>query len=452
VRRTVRHVAVAGRDGRAPAPVALCGCVEWQLGPRFRGDDGKACPSSPCQREPEVLHANETCRRARCGRTSGGLHARTRDRGAALPFVLAALVVGAVCAAAAASLAIEAGRGARGGAAVLQAGAAADGGLAVTLARWPARWNAALAPGDTTARTVTTPAGPARVRVLRLDAERFVLEAEARSGAGIVDGPAVRRRMLFARLRHVALAAEAAVTAGGVVEIAAGATVVAADQVPDGWTGCGPPAGGGFGAAAVAAPDAMVDPGATVVGPVRTDAAAWAGAADPQFGDATYAAHATRAHVVVDAAGPLSPLPAAGAPAAPGDVGAEPCALGAASWGEPARGAGAVAACAGALPLVHLRGSSVRLRGPARLQGTLLVDGDLVVEGLVQGAGLVVVRGAVDASAGALVLDGALIAGGPVRLGAGSRVRASSCAAARANQYAARAAPLARRAWAEVLR
>lgn len=383
---------------------------------------------------------------------AAGLRAWTRDRGAALPFVLAALVVGAVCAGAAASLAVETGRGARGGVAALRAGAAADGALAVTLARWPARWNAALGTGDTASRTVSTPAGLARVRVLRLDAERFVVEAEARSGVGIVNGPAVRRRMVLARLRHVALAPEAAVTAGGAVAVAAGATVAAADQTPDGWTDCGPPVGGGFGAAAVAAPDAVVDPGAVVIGPVRTEAAAWAGALDPQFGDDVYAAHAARAQLVVEAVGALSPLPAGGSPGGSGDVGAEPCALTPASWGEPARGAGAVAACTGALPLVHLRGSPVRLRGPARFQGTLLVDGDLVVEGLVQGAGVVVVRGAVDAGAGSLVLDGALVAGGPVRLGTGSRVRASSCAAARASGYAARAVPLARRAWAEVLR
>jgi len=70
----------------------------------------------------------------------------------------------------------------------------------------------------------------------------------------------------------------------------------------------------------------------------------------------------------------------------------------------------------------------------------------------VRAAGLVVVRGAVDASAGGLVLDGALVAGGAVRLGAGSRVRRSTCAVDRASLYGARATPLARRAWSEVVR
>ena len=378
-------------------------------------------------------------------------------RGAALPFVLAALVVGGVCATSVALVAREAGRATLGGAAATQAVASAEGALAGVLARWPARWNVALDPGAPAERDVVTPAGRARVRVVRLDAMRFAVEAESRSApaAGPVDGPAVRRRSLLVRLRHVALAPVAAVTAGGQVRLAAGATVSAADQVPDGWTDCPPsgggvPAGGAFGAAA--APDVQPDPGAVIDGPVRTDAAAWAAALDPRFGDDGYGAHAGRAHVVVDGAGPWSPVPAAGEPVVPGDVGAEPCALTSSSWGEPARGGGVVQECAGALPVVRLRGAVVRLRGPARFQGTMLVDGDLVVEGKVRGAGVVVVRGAVDAGAGALVLDGALVAGGAVRLGAGSRVRASSCAADRAALYGARAVPLARRAWAEVVR
>jgi formylmethanofuran dehydrogenase subunit C len=157
--------------------------------------------------------------------------------------------------------------------------------------------------------------------------------------------------------------------------------------------------------------------------------------------------------VTIEGVGTLSPAPAAsGAAVVPGALDAEPCALTSGSWGEPLRGAGAVAACVGARPLVHVRGAATRLVGPARFQGTLLVDGDLVVEGAVRGAGIVVVRGGVDATAGMLVLDGALVAGGPVRLGGGSEVRASRCAVAAAAGYTARPVPLTRRAWAEVLR
>lgn len=383
-------------------------------------------------------------------------------RGAALPFVLAALVVGAACAAAVAAVAREAGRAARGGAAAVQAAAGAEGALAAAVARWPARWNAAIAPGARVLRTVVTPAGEARLWAVRLDATRFALEAESRSADRVApaDGPAVRRRLLLVRLRHVAPApGGAAVTAGGPVRVAAGAVVDGADQAPDGWSDCPPspasPAPAAPVPAAVAAPEVHAEPGAAVLGTVRTDSASWAAALAPQFGDDAYPAHAARAHVALVAGAPLSPAPAAAAPGAAGaawEVDPEPCARTGGSWGEPLRGGAAVAECVGALPLVHLRGAVVRLAGPARLQGTVLVDGDLVVEGPVRGAGVVVVRGAVDASAGALALDGALVAGGEVRLGAGSRVRASACAVARASAYAARAVALPRRAWAEAVR
>lgn len=373
-------------------------------------------------------------------------------RGTALPFVLAALVIGLIAVGAAASVVRAAGRGARAAAAVVQAGAAADGALAELVARWPARWNVALVPGTGAWREMATAAGPARVRVVRLDAGRFALEAEARSAAVVSpeEGAAVRRRMLLVRLRHVAPPAAAAVTAGGPVALDAGAVVDGADAVPNGWADCLPVAGGSL---AVAAPEVLAEPGADVRGVVRTDAAAWAAALDPRFGDAPYAELAAGAVVDVDAgAGPFAPVPRAlGGASTPGDAGAEPCALDAGSWGEPRRGPGAEPACEGALPVVHLRGRVARLQGPARFQGTLLVDGDLEIEGLVEAAGMVVVRGAVQ-GAGALVLDGRLVAGGGVRLAGGSRVRASACAAVRAAAYAARAGPLARRAWAEVQR
>lgn len=384
----------------------------------------------------------------------GGAVERVRgSRGAALPFVLGALVIGLVAASAAGLVIRAAGRDARSTVAGLQAGAAADGALAELVARWPARWNLALAPGAGAWRDVTTAAGTARVRAVRLDAGRFALEAEGRS-AGVVSpeaGAAVRRRLLLVRLQSVALPAGAAVTAGGVVELAEGAVVDGADQVPIGWADC-PPAAGEL--PAVAAPEVRADAGAEVRGVVRTDTAAWAAALDPRLGDEPYAGLAAGAVVQGDAgAGSFAPVPrAVGGGAGPvGDVGAEPCALDVASWGEPRRGGGAESACEGASPAVHLRGGVARVRGPARFQGTLLVDGDLEVEGLVEGVGVVVVRGAVR-GAGALVLDGALVAGGGVRLAGGSRVRASGCAVARAAAYSARASPLARRAWAEVQR
>jgi hypothetical protein len=330
---------------------------------------------------------------------------------------------------------------------MLQAGAAADGALAAALADWPGRWTVDLAQGAGASRDVRTAAGPARVRALRLDATRFVLEAEARARAGALPGEeaAVRRRGLLVHLQVLTPPGSAAVTAGGPVDVAAGALV-------DGNASSSAECAGGAAVPgpAVAAPAVTAPPGA-VAGEVRSDSAAWAPALAPRFGAVAYADLRAAVDRMATPAGPASPLPRAGGGEGPFGPAAEPCAVDAASWGEPRRGPDAVTACGGAYPVVRLRGPVARLAGPARFQGLVLADGDLEVDGLVEGAGMLVVRGAVRVD-GALVLDGALVAGGAVRLGAGSRVRASPCATSRAAAYAARAGPFARRSWAEVTR
>jgi hypothetical protein len=178
----------------------------------------------------------------------------------------------------------------------------------------------------------------------------------------------------------------------------------------------------------------------TVVGPVREDPGTLDEPTYRRFGEGDWGMLAARADVRVDAGGALAPLPAAtGGACAPG------------AWGEPWRGAGAVGACTGRLPVIHVRGAGqTTLRAPARWQGVLLVDGDLVVEGQVEGVGLVVVQGRVDATAGALLLHGALLARAGVALGPGSRVVRSRCALERAARAAGKPIAYGRRAWLDV--
>jgi hypothetical protein len=201
--------------------------------------------------------------------------------------------------------------------------------------------------------------------------------------------------------------------------------------------------------AAVAAPHAdsvRARPGATVAGGVR----ATPGAADPatyeRLGGESFDQLARRARVLV---GPE----AAPSPRAEGSS----CVAGADAWGEPRRGAGAVAPCVAAAPVVLARAPGLTVRGPARGQGTLLVDGDLRVVGDVEFSGVVVVRGALDAADGALRVRGAVLVAnasgrGATVLGPGSRVAYSSCAVAGALLAASRLTPIRRRSWAEVTR
>lgn len=375
-------------------------------------------------------------------------------RGSALIAVLAAVVLATLVAGAAAALARTLQADVRGAAAALRARAAADGAIATVLAGWPPSWTTGLAQGASDARSVTSAAGTATVRALRLDARRFLVTADATSPAlaGPL-GPAVRRAALFAQLDDVSFAATAALVAAGPVALAAGTEVRAADGAPDGWGDCvaTPDA-----AAAVAAPALDAAPGSRVLGATLTDPAAWAPPSSERFGGVGRDALAARADVVVPAGGGLAPAPRA---VPNGSRGQSPnvdfaCARDPASWGEPRRGAAAVAACVDDFPVVYVRGPGVtQLRGPARFQGTLVLDGGLDVVGPVDVAGVIVVGGALRAAGGALTVDGAvLVRGGGASLGPGSRVRRSRCALERAAAGASRPAPLARRAWAEVVR
>lgn len=376
-------------------------------------------------------------------------------RGGALPAALVLLTVGAVLATAGAATTRDAVRASRGAVATLQARATADAALAWARRHWSPAWVLALRPGAVRRLAVATAAGSATLDVLRLDAHRYLLVAEARvaTGAAGAGATAIRRVGAFVRLIPVTIAPPAALTAGGPVAAPDGATIRGADAAPPGWD-C-PPAPSGAADLAVARDADTVllarsvpSTPSVLVAPVARDDATYEG-----FGDESWDALARRADVVIDAGLDLSPLPREVAGA---------CVVDAGSWGEPRRGAGASAACTEVAPVVHLRGPGVtRLRGPARMQGILLVDGDLEVEGDVAIAGVVIVRGAMRAPAASLRVTGALLvrqraaatgAAQAVVLGPASVVERSSCAVATVTLAASHVMALGRRGGVTVTR
>ncbi len=373
--------------------------------------------------------------------------ARTR-RGSTLAAVLIALVIAMLAATAAAMLGRAAQADARGATAALRARTAGDGALATVLASWPIAWTLTLSPGNSDTRAVTTAAGAATVRALRLDRRRFLVTAEATSPA--LAGPlgnAVRRVGVFAQLENLTYDAPAALVAAGPVSLTTDVELRAADVAPPGWTDCTAPTETPA-AAAAAAPSVAAGGGARVLGAVLTTPTAWTPPAPERFGDVDRADLAARADVVVPAGGSVRPNPRA-------TTGPEPaCIRDASSWGEPYRGTGAVTPCTADYPVIHIRGAGLTtLRGPARIQGTVLVDGSINVSGRVEIVGLLVVGGTLQAGYGPLIVDGAaLVRGNSTVLGAGSRVRRSRCALDRAGAGASRAFPLARRAWIDLVR
>jgi hypothetical protein len=380
--------------------------------------------------------------------------ARVRGRGRqgfALPAALLALTVVAVLAAGASALARGATTEARSSHASARALAAAEGAIVGLLAGWQPDWGLPAVAGVQVATAVDGPAGHAATRLVRLDTNRFAVVAEAavRSGSAGAEREAVRRVTRLARLRRIVPAPAATLTSGGPVVVPADARIDGGDGAPEGWRGCGP-AGAPVGTVAVgvAADTLEVAPTAVGAGTLLVTPAARASATYEEFGDESWTTLTRRADVTVDAGGSHAPVPRA-------DGGR--CARDASSWGEPWRGAGTIAACASAFPVVHVRGAGrTVLRGPARMQGLLLVDGDLAIEGAVTVAGVVVVRGVVDGP-GALALDGALLVAatpGARRstLGPGSRLRHARCAITMATLAASRPIPLGRRSWVEVTR
>ena len=370
-------------------------------------------------------------------------------RGTALLGALVALVVAGVLAMGAHAIARGALADARGSLAGARALAAADGALARLRAVWEPGWSLPAPTGARIDVALDGPAGAAAVHLVRLDTNRYVAVAEAgvstgSAGAGAL---AVRRVARLVRLGRVLPSASATLTSGGPLTVPGDARVTGGDGVPAGWGGCGA-AGGGVAAIAVGegSDTAQVAPTAVDAGGMVVTAAARAAATYDVLGDESWASLAARATVTLDAGGVHSPLPRA--------AGGR-CVSDAASWGEPWRGGGAVAECADAFPVVHLRGGGVTvLRGPARVQGTLLVDGDLAIEGAVAVAGVVLVQGVVG-GAGALALDGALLGRGAPgarrsTVGSGSVLRGSGCAVTRATLAASRPILVGRRSWSEV--
>ena len=367
-------------------------------------------------------------------------------RGTALLAVLVALVIAMLVATTAAALGRALQDDARGAAAALRARAAADGALATVLTSWPAAWTG-LAAGGSDVRTVSSRAGTASVRALRLDAARYLLTADAASAAGPGPiGAAVRRVGVFAQLDNVVFNPTAALVSAGPVTLATDTDVRGADAAPPTWTDCDTPTESPT-AAAIAAPSLRTVVGSRVAGTVVTTPAAWTPPTPDRFGDIDRDALVARADVVVPS-GSFTPVPRA---ALGTDVA---CVRDRTSWGEPFRGPTAVTRCTGDYPVVYIRGTGTSaLFGPGRLQGTLIVDGSLDIIGRIDVAGLVVVNGALQTRLGTLVVDGALVVrGNGAALAAGSRVRRSRCALDRAAAAASRPSPLSRRAWVELVR
>lgn len=366
--------------------------------------------------------------------------------GAALLVVLGALALLGAAAAAGLGAVLHAQRAGRRASATAAAFAAAEGARASAMAEWHARvpgdlavaagveWDAGSWNGATTSVAVT------RIAPLVLRVE----------GRAVAPGPAGERpaRRATAALWVVepaSLTVAAALTAG--TSITAG-PAAASDLRLDGrdtlvadW-GCVPADSASVPALATDLPVTL--PAASLVGGAAVDAGA------------PLAARYVLSWPPPDTLRWVRPLVFAGdltaPPAAPRLDGGGGCRTGTAeptNWGDPDR----PSACAGWLPLVHVRGD---LDGPVgRGQGVLVVDGDLTLRGGFDYRGVIVVGGVLRAGGAGNRVIGAILARGDGAGGGGSHeldalaVRYSSCVVRSALAAAGVLRPAPTRGWTE---
>ncbi|HEY0970227.1 MAG TPA: hypothetical protein VGE02_04525 [Gemmatimonadales bacterium] len=355
--------------------------------------------------------------------------------------MLGALVVVGLLVAAVGRDVVRAWRASRMVAVAADVDGSTEAALLRSWAGWPAPGVATLAPGEAREWSVTEDSAEVRLRVVRLGAELFQLDARAAVplGAGDASGRSVahRAQALLLDVRPALLPLRAVVVSGGDVA-GGGLSVSARDSMPPGWD-CAPP--DGVAVPAVVAPhgaviDVVLSPPDSVA---RDDAAGAAGSyvlAPPD----TLAPRSTRPLVVAS--------PAAGAHVRPAIDAAGECVVGAAAphnWGDPAR----PSPCAAHLPVVRVAGDLVAPAG--RSQGVLIVDGDLELAGGYEHWGVVVVHGRLRAAGGGNRIFGALLARRGIAASdpGALAVRHSSCAVRAARGAAGIVMPVTGAAWRE---
>jgi len=356
---------------------------------------------------------------------------RAGERGMALALAIFALVVvGALVAGTFLAGHLEQRTG-RGTLYSEQAADAAEAGAVETLAAWDAAVLNALAPGDT-AVFPPVPLGSRtsyRPAVTRLNRQLFLIRSLG-TRADAEGGTLARRSVaIVARLVSLGSGPEAALTAGGPVEIAGSQVLISGSDSASVRQGleCAP-------------------------GPSRTPilAASSSAASFAVFGDVTFDRLKAHANVLLPDTTVFSTLhPSLGA--------GHGCDTDDASnWGEPRRSEGTtVDACRRYFPIVYAGGSRLSIVGGGRGQGILLVEGDLDITGDFDFTGLIVVKGGVRTSAARTRIDGALMAanipgGSRNLLAGGTTIQYSSCALGLALGGAAFAEPLGQRSWIQV--
>lgn len=325
---------------------------------------------------------------------------------------------------------------------------AAEYGLNKTMADWDQKLNLAIKVGkDTTFAYKTGDGGQAAVRVTRANDYTYWVVSEGSAG---VATPVETRRRTSSVLRL----AYPAVKVGGALTLAGGGTIKGSSQVygtnanPPGWDCVDYPGRDTTAVAYGPAATLTVSKSSNTIGNPAT-------LADPNAGtDGTYIKYGDESWntLVANADIKLAGDPGMVLPVLNAAGACNTSVL--TNWGEPLRGATAIAKCQNYMPIIYISTDTHLNQG--RGQGILLIDGSLIVNGSFDWFGLIIVRDQFIKSNGSANIVGAAMARNASISATTNDIlgdvtfQYSKCAIESALRGSARLVPAKKRAWAEM--
>ncbi len=235
--------------------------------------------------------------------------------------------------------------------------------------------------------------------LFKLNDQLYLIDVTAQDNmslAGRIRGGGASQRLgLLVRIKPLTLGTPAALTSGGANVLSGNAKINGNDQIPTGWTGCGPTDSAAAGVRTqmnnTVTINGRPEPGSSpVLGspPVLKDPTL-ADSSFSVFGDKTYAQLANQAAITM----PAQDFSTTIAPSLSGGT----CNTNVrTNWGSPSDPAGP---CGQYFPIIHITGTSAAISGQEG-QGVLLVDGSLSVQGGFQFFGVVIIKGKLRTSGG----------------------------------------------------
>jgi len=235
--------------------------------------------------------------------------------------------------------------------------------------------------------------------LFKLNDQLYLVDVTAQdnmSFAGRIRGGGASQRLgLLVRIKPLTLGTPAALTSGGANVLSGNAKINGNDQIPTGWTGCGPTDSAAAGVRTQMNNTVTINghptPGSSPVlgSPAVLKDPTLADSSFSVFGDKTYAQLANQATITMSAQDFSTTI----APSLSGGT----CNTNVrTNWGSPSNPAGP---CGQYFPIIHITGTSAAISGQEG-QGVLLVDGSLDVQGGFQFYGVVIIKGKLRTSGG----------------------------------------------------